>query len=94
MYAIEFILNYMRYDKEFLKELSNCKIPEELCFQTILMNSKYKEAVDNNNFRYWNMAGGDGSGPVYLTTRDLKKIDAANVFLQENLSLALKFCKF
>lgn len=70
-YAIEYVLNYLKSHREFWKDLSTCKIPEELCFQTILMNSDYKEKVVNNNLRYWNFEGGDNSGPVYLNISDI-----------------------
>lgn len=56
-YAIEYVLSYLKSHREFWKDLSTCKIPEELCFQTILMNSDYKRKVVNNNLRYWNFEG-------------------------------------
>lgn len=70
-YAIEYVLSYLKSHREFWKDLSTCKIPEELCFQTILMNSDYKRKVVNNNLRYWNFEGGDNSGPVYLNASDI-----------------------
>ena len=35
--AIEYVLNYLNIHQEFWKDLTTCKIPEELCFQTILI---------------------------------------------------------
>ena len=70
-YAVEYVLNYLKCHHEFWKDLSTCKIPEELCFQTILMNSNYREKVVNDNLRYWNFEGGDNSGPVYLNINDI-----------------------
>ena len=71
-YAVEYVLNYLKLHHEFWNDLTTCKIPEEFCFQTILLNSKYKDKVVNNNLRYWNFDGGDNSGPVYLEENDLR----------------------
>lgn len=84
-YAIEYVLNYLKSHREFWKDLSTCKIPEELCFQTILMNSDYKEKVVNNNLRYWNFEGGDGSGPIYLGMEDYSKIEKSNAIFARKI---------
>lgn len=78
-YAIEYILDYIKSNGEFWSDLITCKIPEELCFQTILMNSQYKDKIINNNLRYWTFEGGDNSGPVYLNDNDIfnKKFNEA-----------------
>lgn len=84
-YAIEYVLNYLKSHREFWKDLSTCIIPEELCFQTILMNSDYKEKVVNNNLRYWNFEGGDGSGPIYLGMEDYSKIEKSNAIFARKI---------
>lgn len=73
-YAIEYVMNYINEHNEFLQELKWCKIPEEICFQTILMNSKYRDKVVNNNLRYMKMEIGDW-GPDYLSEQDIKEMN-------------------
>lgn len=77
-YAIKYVLDYINAHPEFWQDLKSCKIPEELCFQTILLNSKYKHKVVNDNLRYWNFEGGDNSGPVYLKRNDLFNVEFKN----------------
>lgn len=76
-YAVEYILDYLQKNKNLKEELEWCKIPEELCFQTILSNSSFVDRIVNDNKRYGNFSGGDGSGPVYLQLSDIEKIDAS-----------------
>lgn len=84
-YAIGYVLNYLKIHREFWNDLSSCKIPEELCFQTILMNSDYKQKVVNGNLRYWNFKGGDSSGPVYLGMEDYSKIEKINAIFARKI---------
>lgn len=77
--VVKYCIDYIAKNPKFLKDLKTCKIPEELCFQTILMNSEYADKVTDNNLRFWNMSTGDGSGPGYLSEADLgsmRKSDA------------------
>jgi len=57
--------------------------PEELYFQTVIMNSKYAKNVSNNNLRYidWNPSrvGKDSTSPAILDLNDLEKIKNSNM---------------
>jgi len=50
---------------------------DEFVFQTIIMNSPYKDTVINNNYRYIDWSAG-GSRPKTLTTEDYEKIIATD----------------
>ena len=78
-YAIEYVISYFGAHEKFFDELKWCKIPEEICFQTILMNSVYKDKIVDNNLRYMKMKVNDW-GPDYLSTDDIKEMDG-NQFL-------------
>jgi len=53
---------------------------DEFVFQTVIMNSHYKDAVINNNYRYIDWSAG-GSRPKTLVTEDYGKIIASdNIF--------------
>lgn len=42
------------------------------------MHSAFRSRVKNNNLRYWDMNGGDGSGPRYLNIFDLDILDGSD----------------
>lgn len=84
--AIQYVLEYLKNHNEFWNSLMSCKIPEELCFQTILMNSEFKEMMANDNLRFWKFEGGDGSGPVYLKMEDYFDIEQSNAFFARKIS--------
>ncbi len=84
--AIQYVLEYLKNHNEFWNSLMSCKIPEELCFQTILMNSEFKEMMANDNLRFWKFEGGDGSGPVYLKMDDYFDIEQSNAFFARKIS--------
>ena len=39
----------------------------------------------NNNLRYWNFEGGDGSGPIYLKMEDLSNIESSVAFFARKI---------
>lgn len=83
--AIQYVLKYIKEHQEFWNDLMTCKIPEELCFQTILMNSDLKKLMVNDNLRFWKFEGGNGSGPVYLKMEDYSEIEQSNAFFARKI---------
>lgn len=73
--AAEYIVDYIDHNQHFWKDLQTCKIPEEFCFPTILMNSPLKERMEYNNLRFGRFDSINGWGPVYATEEDLNSID-------------------
>lgn len=87
--------------KNYWKELfTDTYVPDEMYFQTILMNSQYASKITSNNFRYvfWNKR--NGSFPAILDQTDIiplllsdclfaRKIDS-NLPVSETLVLALQ----
>jgi hypothetical protein len=65
---------------------------DELIYQTIIMNSPYKDAVINNNYRYVDWSEGNDR-PKFLRTEDFDKIIASdrifgrkfNIDIDENI---------
>lgn len=73
--AVVYILDYLGKNPHFMKDLCWCKIPEELCFQTILMQSHMRRLMVNDNKRFWDMGRGDGSGPAYLELSNIDEME-------------------
>lgn len=50
--AIEYVIDVVENDKSIIEFFKTTLIPDELFFQTILMNSNLKNTIVNNNLRY------------------------------------------
>lgn len=70
-YAVEYVLN-SEIAKDMLRELKYSAVGEEIFFQTVLMNSPYRENIIFNNLRYsdWSVK----NSPKLLTEEDFDKI--------------------
>jgi len=57
--CIEYILDFVDKNKDFYRFFHNAMCSDETFFQTIILNSEYKDKVVNNNLRYidWCAAG-------------------------------------
>ncbi len=76
--VVRYILDYVEQKpklKEFFKRVA---IPDEIFFQTILMNSPYRSRVVNDNKRYIDWSRGRGSSPTTLTKDDFQKMKKSN----------------
>ena len=78
--AIEYVLSYLDNNPKFLRDLRSCKIPEELCISTILMNSdQFRDRIHNRYLRYWRIKPGDWGSP-YLDDSDIKGLEDTDAF--------------
>jgi len=68
-----YIYHYLSKHKDYMRFFSKTYISDEIFFQTLLLNSKYKHEITNNNLRLI-----DWSGPVdyptILESKDINKI--------------------
>jgi hypothetical protein len=53
--AIGYALEFITKNKQFMKGIKRSLIPDELFFQTILLNSSIASKIINNNYRYIDM---------------------------------------
>lgn len=72
-----YVMQYIAKNKAFWEDLKKCQVPEEFFFQTILMNSPYKDSVVNKELRYMDWTKGDGSSPSYLEMNDWEAVQQA-----------------
>jgi len=63
----EYIVKYSRQHPKFDRFFKHTLIPDEMYFQTLIMNSPFKEKVDNNYLREIEWTGGDGTHPIIFT---------------------------
>lgn len=72
--AAEYVLDYCQEEPDYLNALRTCQVPEEFFFQTLFMNSYFKDRVVKKELRYMNWERGDGSSPVFLDETDFESI--------------------
>jgi hypothetical protein len=71
--AVSFVHRYVRDHPEFVSFFRRVFIPDELFFQTILVNSELRNRIVNDDLRYirWSATG---SGPEVLLVDDLDRL--------------------
>lgn len=85
----KYIISYINSDegKKFLEYLKWCFIPEEFFFQTILMNSHFKDSLVNNNLRFFLWKEKHGTQPGILDIEDVDNIELSKTFFIRKISL-------
>ena len=76
--TLQYAVEYTKSNKAFLDRMKFTFCPEELYFQTILMNSPFTSNVVNDNLRYIDWVSGRGGKPAFLDKSDYEKIIASN----------------
>jgi len=81
--CMEYILDYVENNPNYIKFFENSFCSDEIFFQTIILNSKYKDSVVNDNLRYIDWTG-TGPLPRTLMMKDLNKImDSKKLFARK-----------
>ncbi len=70
--CMKFILSYIENNKKYIEFFKNSIYPDEMFFQTIIMNSKYSKSIVNNNLRYIDWSEKKAS-PKTLQYNDIDK---------------------
>ena len=72
-----YVMAHIENDRKLKRFLKYTWGSDEFIFQTVIMNSPYKDDVINNNYRYVDWSGG-GAHPKMLLTEDYEKIIATD----------------
>jgi len=82
-----YVVNKVEQDKKLINFFSLCWASDEFVFQTILLNSSYKEKVINNNYRYidWSLGG---ANPKVLDESDFEKIKQSDMLFARKVNHA------
>lgn len=80
--AAQYVATFIRTrsGKAFLRGLRSCEIPEEVFFQTVFMNSIFRDKVVSDNLRYTSWVFKNGSIPAVLDVDDYERIKDSNSF--------------
>ena len=71
--AAMYVVNKVEHDRKLMKFFALSWASDEFVFQTILLNSPYKDKVVNNNYRYIDWSKG-GARPKLLDETDINNI--------------------
>lgn len=82
MSAAQYVTTYVktRDGRAFLRGLRSCEIPEEVFFQTVFMNSVFRDRVVCDNLRFTLWVFKHGSIPAVLDMDDYERMKASNSF--------------
>ncbi len=72
--CVELVMKYTHEQPEFLKRLRFTLCPEELYFQTIIMNSKFASEAVCDHLRYIDWASRNNNSPANLDETDFEKL--------------------
>lgn len=77
--TLAYVIDYTRKDPSLLKRLEHTFCPDEVYFQTVIMNSPYAQNVVDDDLRYVDWGGSrNGSLPAVLDDTDFDKIAGSN----------------
>lgn len=85
--ATKYVIQYVNNNINFLREFKHIVIPEEFFFQTILMNSPFKQHVVADNLRYTDWSYRNGSVPAILDETDYRKIKESDSFFARKIDM-------
>lgn len=82
--AMEYVNEYIKQNKKFMRDLKYTYIPEEFFFQTILMNSKFSKTIVKNNLRYIEWNARNNIRPAILNESDYQRIvESDKIFMRK-----------
>lgn len=76
--AVQYVLRYAEENPRFMKDLEYTYIPEEFFFQTVLINSHFRDRIAYNCLRYSIWEYKNGSIPGYLDESDWPLIQSGD----------------
>jgi hypothetical protein len=72
--SIDYVMAYTEREPSLLKRLRLTFCADEIYFQTILLNSPFKEKIVNNNLRYIDWTRRNGNFPAILDESDFQSL--------------------
>ncbi len=92
--VVSYILSFVEQKPRLKKFFKRTAVPDEIFFQTILMNSSYRSRIVNDNKRYLDYnrgipPPGVGYGPKILTKDDFEKMKKSNKLFARKFDSAI-----
>ncbi|HVI43447.1 MAG TPA: beta-1,6-N-acetylglucosaminyltransferase [Chitinophaga sp.] len=83
-----YVVNYVQNNPKLQRFLHFTWGSDEFIFQTILMNSRYKDQIVNNHYRYIDWSAG-GAHPKVLTMADYDKLKASHMLFARKFNTTI-----
>jgi hypothetical protein len=84
---VEHVDTYVRTNPAFVRFFEHTLSPDELLFQTLILNSEFAGSVVNDHRLFLEWRG--GSGPATLTLDDLDRITASDAFFARKFDVGV-----
>ncbi|MBB5637381.1 hypothetical protein HDE68_003296 [Pedobacter cryoconitis] len=81
-----YVVNTVEKDRKLKDFFALCWASDEFVFQTILLNSSYKNKIINNNYRYIDWSAG-GANPKLLDETDIEAITKSEMLFARKFSM-------
>jgi hypothetical protein len=82
--CVEYIKAYLERKPEFISFFKHVDVPDELFFQTIVMNSRFRDTVVNDDLRYTVWDDLTSGSPAVLTRDDFSRLaSSAKLFARK-----------
>jgi hypothetical protein len=83
--CLEYAMNYVAEHPEFMKAFAYSFCAEEIFFQTVLLNSKFKDDIVNDDRRFIVWEFRDGKNPATLDERDYENVRVSPAFFMRKI---------
>lgn len=82
MEVVRYMIKFLDENEWYYRCFENALVPDECFFQTLIMNSPYKNNVINNNlfFIRWGEKLSERNSPSYLKKEDINAIEKSNQY--------------
>jgi len=87
--ALDYVFEQMRQKPGLFGRFKHTHCAEEIFFQTILMNSAFKDKIVSDDLRYIDWSTRNGNCPANLDETDFEKIIASNKLFARKFELPL-----
>lgn len=81
-----YVVNKVENDKKLRQFFSFSWASDEFVFQTMILNSRYKDRVVNNNYRYIDWSAG-GANPKVLDETDFEKLEKTEMLFARKFDM-------
>ncbi|WP_172443331.1 beta-1,6-N-acetylglucosaminyltransferase [Nonlabens agnitus] len=85
--TLKYVVDFTKKNPRFFNRFRHTFCAEEIYFQTIIMNSTYRENVITDDLRYMDWKSGRGGFPAFLDPTDFEEIINSNKLFVRKLDM-------
>lgn len=81
--CVKYVCNFVEANPSFVRFFHHVFAPDEMFFQTVLMNSHWRNAVVNDNLRFIDWSKGEGSPSILTSDRFNELMTSGKLFARK-----------